>query len=137
MVTVISAIFGAIRANGGSGSRARTAPIVQKVTFRENSAGTTRAIWTAAGIQSGVGAVSAFAQVAISSFPKQKEKEKDTPIRLAAIKLCMEKRLKELELELEKFDSGKAKEKRVLVSMGRGAIIGATRGGNSWGRCVS
>ena len=59
VVSIISAIFGAIR-TGNSGSRARTAPIVKKVNYRSTAQISNRAIWTRAGIQAGVGAVSAF-----------------------------------------------------------------------------
>ena len=59
-IFIVTAILGAIRASLSGGSRARTAPIVQKVTFRETAEVSNRSVWTDVGIQAGAGAVVVF-----------------------------------------------------------------------------
>ncbi len=59
---IIPAVLAALRAIFGGGRRARTAPIIKRITYRQHGQVSNRTLWTQAGIQAGVGAVSAFLQ---------------------------------------------------------------------------
>lgn len=59
IVIVVIAVLDALRTLFG-GKKARTAPIIKKVTFRETEQVSNRSVWTETAIQAGVGAVSNF-----------------------------------------------------------------------------
>ncbi len=86
-IIVVQAVVGLLRAIFGGGKRARTAPIIKHITYRRPGQLTQRTLWTQAGIQAGVGAVSSFAAQAKARNDVTREQLLDKIIFLATLHL--------------------------------------------------